>query len=279
MLIIIFILNGVIFFNACKKEQTSDALEYDTQTSRDNSLAEGTFSDVNSIVNQAIESGSLTTYKLNDAHSSLLSNCANVTIIHDSSGGGTIMIDFGQANCLCLDSRYRRGIINVAYSGSYRDSGTTITTTFSDYFVGKDNTKMFQVTGTKTVRNNGRNSSGNLNFSVTVDGHLMNSDGLTMDWTSERNREWISGESTPLNWTDDEYVITGSASGYSFEGKSYSANITHGLHIEYCPYITEGVFELTPQGKPVRTFNYGNGACDPNAVLTVNGTDFPIVLR
>jgi hypothetical protein len=278
LLILILILNGIIFFNACKKE-SEEPLEYDTQTSQDNSLAEGTFNDVASIANQAIENGTLSTFRVPADQNSLLSNCAVVTVNADSSGGGTIVVDFGQTNCLCFDSRFRRGKINIIYSGSYRDSGSVISTSFDNYFVGKDSAKMFQVTGSKMVINNGRNSSGNMNFTIQVDGHLMNRDGLTMDWTSQRNREWISGESTPLYWMDDEYVITGSANGFNFTGIAFSATITKGLHIEYCPYITEGAFELTPDGKPTRTLNYGNGSCDASAVLSISGTDFPIVLR
>ena len=138
---------------------------------------------------------------------------------------------------------------------------------------------MFQITGTKTITNNGSNTEGHLNFSITVNGHLINTKGETMDWSSVRNREWISGINTPLNFGDDEYVITGSASGTNFEGNSFTVNITHGLHVEHCAYITEGSFDLTPTGKPTRTLDYGNGDCDANATLTVNGKTFNIILR
>ena len=100
-----------------------------------------------------------------------------------------------------------------------------------------------------------------------------------MDWTSVRNREWFKGANTPLNWEDDEYVITGSSSGSNFEGNSFIASITHGLHVNSCRYITEGIFELTPSGKPTRTFDYGDGICDDNATLTINGKSFQIKLR
>ena len=112
-----------------------------------------------------------------------------------------------------------------------------------------------------------------------MDGHLINSQGVSMTWSSARNREWINGLNTPLNWQDDEYVITGTASGTNFEGNSFLATITHGLHIKYCPYITKGTFELTPSGKPTRTFDYGDGTCDAFATLTVNGKTFNITLR
>jgi hypothetical protein len=279
MVVIVLILNGIILINACKKEKTSEELEYDTQTSEDNSLAEGTFNDVNTMANEAMENDSLSTFRVSSPENTMLSICATITNTPDGSGGGTIILNFGSTNCLCRDNRYRRGIINISYTGSYRDSGTVINTSFDNYFVGKDSTRMFKVTGTKTVTNNGHNANHNMNFSINVNGHLTNVNGLTMDWTSVRNREWINGEITPGIFSDDEYVITGSASGTNFEGNSFTVNITNGLHIKFCPYITEGTFELTPSGKPTRTFDYGDGTCDALATLTINGRTFNISLR
>jgi hypothetical protein len=278
MFIIVLILNGIILINACKKDKTEEP-EFDTQTTEDNSLAESTFNDVNNIVNEALENDSLSTYRLSDPHNILLTACASISNFPNGSGGGNVLVNFGSGNCLCRDGRYRRGVIGFTYTGPYMDSGTVITTTFDNFFVGKDSNRMFQVTGTKTVTNNGHNSNNNLNFSINVDGHLTNSNGIVMDWTSARNREWISGSSTPFNFLDDEYVITGSASGKNFEGNTFTANITSGLHIEFCSYITQGIFELTPTGKPTRTLDYGNGDCDAFAVLTVNGKTFNITLR
>ena len=279
MFLIVLILNGVILINACKKEKTIGETEFDSQTSEDNALAEGTFNDVSNMAGQAMENDSLTTYRLGFSQNSLLSICATVTNTPDSSGGGTIIVNFGSQNCKCLDQRYRRGVININYTGPYRDSGTVVRTTFENYFVGNDITRMFQVTGSKTISNNGHNSGGNLNFTISVTGHLINSAGITMDWSSVRNREWTSGLNTPNIWTDDEYVITGTSSGTNFDGNSFTANITHGLHVTHCRYITEGTFELTPSGKPTRTFDYGNGTCDSLATLTVNGRVINIVLR
>jgi len=284
MLAITLTLNGIIIFYACKKDK--EPVDFDSQTSQDNALAEGSYNDVNNIIIQALENGSVSTYRTDPSQNTTLSNCASVTINPDSVGnGGNAIIDFGPTNCQCTgagcsDHRYRRGRILVSYTGLYRDSGTVITTTFDNYYVGKDTTYMFKVDGTKTVTNNGTNSSGNLSYTIDVAGQLTNIAGAVMPWNSTRTREWISGSSTPLNWLDDEYVITGSASGTNFEGNSFTVNITSGLHIQLiCPYITEGVFELTPSGRATRTFDYGDGTCDGLATLTVNGSSFQIYLR
>ena len=259
---------------SCKKEKEQEVLEFDTQTGQDNALAEGIFNDVNNMANQAIKNGSsgLTTYRFQDPAATYFSACATVTITPDSTGnGGLAKVDFGSTNCLCLDGHYRRGVINFTYTGPYSDSGTVITTSFDNYFVGKDSTLMFEVTGTKTVTNLGLNNAGNTYFGIQVVGHIRDSQGRMMDWTSSRYRVWISGETT-LAWQDDEYLVTGSGNGTNFEGNSYTVTITHALDIDFsCYWIKEGTFDLTPAGKATRTFDYGSGDCDNQASITVNG--------
>lgn len=273
-------------FVSCKKDKQED-LEYDTQTSQDNALAEGIFNDVNNIDQQAVDNGSggLSTYRSGENHegAGILSTCAQVSVTPDSTGtGGTLTVDFGSTNCLCYDLRYRRGVINVHYSGLYRDSGTVITTTFTDYYVGFAPAYMFHVEGTKTVTNEGHNSAGHLVYSISVNGQITNYNNEVMTWTSNRQREWTEGENTTgwSGWLDDVYVITGSANGTNFEGNAYTANITSGLEVALdCRWIRKGIFELTPAGKPTRTLDYGNGGCDSLATVSVNGISFNIVLR
>ncbi len=278
------LLSSFLLFHACKKEKDPE-LEFDTQSAQDNSLAEASFNDVLEISNQAMDNGSagLTTYRIGDQENSLLSNCASVTLTPDSTGqGGTVVVNFGPYSCLCTDGRYRKGIVNVAYTGNYRDSGSVITTTLQNYFVGGDSSNMYQVMGTKTVTNQGHNAQGHLWYSIDVNGQLQNKNGATMNWTSQRQREWTSGESTTgwLGWADDVYAITGTASGTTFEGKTYTANITKALVVALnCRWIKEGTFELTPTGLATRVFDYGSGACDNDGTITVNGATFNIKLR
>lgn len=285
LLSLTILMSAFVVLYGCKKDE--EVKEFDTQSAQDNSLAEATFNDALEIANQAIANGStgLSTYRLQHPQGTFLSNCASVTLSPDSSGqGGTIVVDFGASSCLCDDGRYRKGAINVDFTATYRDSGAVISASFTNYFVGIDSSNMFQVTGNKTVTNKGHNSAGNLWFTIDVNGQLQNRNGAIMSWTSQRQREWLEGESTSgLNlqaWIDDVYAITGTASGTTFEGKSYTANIINPLIVDLgCRWIKAGIFELTPAGLATRTLNYGSGACDQFATVTVNGATFDIRLR
>ncbi|MGZ4035817.1 MAG: hypothetical protein ACXVPU_04895 [Bacteroidia bacterium] len=261
-----------ILFTSCRK-QKDDPKDSDTSAAADNALAEGTYNDVHNIADEAA-TGSLTSYLTvnNSEQKAYLSTCATIT--NDTTVTPHILtIDFGAVNCLCNDGRNRRGKINVSYSGHYRDSTAVHTITFTNYYVN-DN----QIMGTKTVTNNGHNSAGHLTYSVSVNGTIIKADGKTITWTSNRTREWIVGESTPT-WTDDVYLITGSASGSSSAGGSFTMNITTALKKEIgCHHFVSGTLELTPTGKYTRYVDYGSGACDNLATVTINGNVYNITL-
>ncbi len=274
----LLLIGGAALPSGCKKDKETPATQdTDTQTSQDNSLAEGTFNDVSNIANQAVDSGSLSTYRLRNDDSNLLSTCATLSR-YDTSGHGVIYVDFGNTPCLCADNRYRQGIINIAYSGRYRDSGTVASITFNNYYVGKTQTNLYKVTGTKTVVNRGHNAAGNTWFDINVNGSLLNTSGQSMTWISARQREWISGMGTP-GWSDDEYMITGSAYGTSFNGTSYTLAITQALHVDLsCRWIKDGKFDFTPGTRATRHFDYGAGGCDFYATVTINSVTYTITL-
>ncbi|HNQ60894.1 MAG TPA: hypothetical protein PKJ62_00745 [Bacteroidia bacterium] len=285
-LISAILLSGLMTLNyGCKKDD--EVKEFDTQSSQDNSLAEATFNDIMEITNQAIENGSsgLSTFRKVNTQGTFMSTCATLDITPDSSGqGGSIVIDFGPYSCLCDDGRYRKGVIHVTYTATYRDSGAIITMNPQSYFVGRDTTNMYQVYGTKTLINKGHNAAGHLWYTIDVNGEIHDRNHAVMSWTSQRTREWLAGESTmgTGGYVDDVYSITGTSSGTTFEGKSYTANITKALVFKLdpaCRHIVEGIFELTPSGLPTRTLDYGNGTCDNDATITVNGATFNIKLR
>lgn len=260
-------------FTSCKKEKINkDEDDTDTSAAADNSIAESAFNDVANMADQAAD-GSLATYRLTEADG-LLSVCATVT--NDTTVVPHLLtIDFGTTNCLCKDGRYRRGKIKISYEGPYRETGHVHTITFADYFVD-DN----QLLGTKTVLNNGKNSAGNLFFTVTVDGKIIKANGAgTVTWQATRNREWIEGAST-ATWSDDVYLITGSSSGTTANGNTFKHTIQKALRKEIgCRHFVSGQVLLEPENKLPRLIDYGNGTCDNEATVTINGKTFTITLK
>jgi hypothetical protein len=267
----------VLSLIACKKDGDKNG-DSDVQPAQDNSLAESNYDDATIFVDLAATNGASFSFRQalngNQREESVLGGCTTITV-DTANATRVVTIDFGVNNCLCADGRNRRGKIIATYTGKYRDPGMVLNITFNNYFVNDH-----QIKGTHKVTNMGNNNAGNLVYKVEVNGQIVKaSNGGTINWSSTRQREWTAGASTPLNFTDDAYAITGSATGTTAAGEAYTITITQALLRKMtCRWFESGKVEVTPQGKPTRTLDYGSSGCDANATVTIAGQTFPVVL-
>ncbi len=267
---------GTSIFSSCKKKDT-DEQDKDTSSAYDQSLASTTVNDMTSISDEAGKTYSVSSFKTENTEGLLSVSCATITL-DTLAAAKTITVNFGTTNCICLDGRSRRGSLIISFTGRYRDSLTLITVSPQNYFVN-DN----QVTGYKTIKNKGHNAANHLVYEVNANIQIIKANGAgTISWQSTRQREWINGESSP-SWLDDIYSITGNASGTSANGNSFTSIITspliRNMALGCRRHFTQGVLEHSPSGKATRYINYGNGACDDQAVVTINGTSYTITLQ
>ena len=267
---------ALTFLSSCKKDSTNN----DTTAVADNAMVEGESNRVIQAVNSSADDNGVNKPAGTEELDTILPTCAVVTI--DTTGATkSITIDFGSAPCLCSnwDGKYRQGKIVATWSGMYRDSGTVISIQTTDYYVGYDATALNKFEYLKTVTNEGHNDNGNLHFSINVITAIVTlPSGQEIVWTSIRDREWIDGESTFLPF-DDKYSITGSASGTDRNGNPFTVTITNPLIVAFiCPWIEQGTLEITHGNFPTATLDYGDGNCDADATVTINGTTTPITL-
>jgi len=171
----------------------------------------------------------------------------------------------------CNDGQYRRGKILCAFNGSYWAVGTVVTYTFDEYFVD-DN----QVLGTKIDINKGVNSSNNLWWETNENGSIIKANnGGTVTWISTRQLEWTEGAATIWVWWDDVYEMTGEAHGVTSDGLDYVYTITTPIVKKLnCEWVSRGVLTLEVTGLPLITLDYGQGACDHDAVIIINGQTY-----
>jgi len=241
---------------ACRKDTVDAVVDQDYTVAVDNDRAERYFNEILAQADAAYKDGELP--------------CAASVVLDTVSMPHTLRIDFGETNCLGTDGRTRRGELLVSFTGPYRQAGTVITITPQGYHVNDHH-----VQGLKTVTNAGENSFGQPYFTITVNGSVTAPDG---SWTSthsyQRTRTWIGGAST-LALSDDVYTISGGGSGVNRNGVPFAVVITTPLRVELsCPWVVSGVVQITPELKAVRTVDYGNGACDSQITVSVNGFSF-----
>jgi hypothetical protein len=263
------------FFTSCRKQENNEENDKDTAAASDQSLASSTVNDMTSISDEACKTYSVSSFKTAES-SAMLSSCATITF-DTLAAAKTITVNFGATNCLGNDGRNRRGALIISFTGKYRDSLTVITVTPQNYFV-EDN----QVMGSKTITNKGHNAAHHLVYEINANIQIIKAAAAgSISWQCTRQREWVTGESTHT-WSDDIYSITGSASGTTANGNTFTSNITspliRNMAIGCRRHFTQGVLEHTPGGKATRYIDYGNGSCDNQATVTINGNVYPITL-
>ncbi len=251
-------------FNACVRERDTDI-----EIVKEEVLGEFVYDNALAIVDDAATKNTgeqLSNYKTSGY-------CAS--IIHNTlSSPRTLSIDFGTVNCLCNDGRSRRGTILASYTTPYSDTDNVVTITFDHYYIND-----ISVSGQMVVNSKGRNIVGQKYFEISTAGKMvLVPDADTVYWNAERLRTWIQGQNTPV-WGDDIYELQGTGNGKNGNKQYYSMNITEPLYKEVgCRYITKGKIEMQPQGKALRSLDYGNGDCEANADVLINNKAFHVDL-
>lgn len=229
-------------------------------------LAEEFYYEATVISEQAI-TGTSTTY----AAYSVVRDSANHTITvkiganHDSTH-----------NFTGADGRWRKGVINISYTGNYLDSGSVHTITFSGFYVFDD-----QITGTVKITNKGHNAAGNLHSTVEViNGGIAIAAGYgggNITGNSTHDFEYIANAA---GVADDVYKVTGSGSGVSTNGVAFTVDISSPLKKEVSyMHIISGVLTLSPSGLSARTVDFGSGAHDDQATVVWDGKTHYITLK
>lgn len=253
---------------ACKEEDTINTPELSsTQASQDNLTAENIFNDIGRIVEEGLTNSG---QKKSCPHYSLMNT--------DTLDLDTLIINFGDGECPPIYGKIRTGKIVVTYNGKYRDSLSTITTTFNNYYVNH-----YLVQGEKILTNKGRNNDGNLWFTIDINmARISSNNSGTINWEADRVKEWVEGENTYFDISDDRYIITGNAQGNAANGNDFTVKITEPLQVDLgclpsC-IIKSGIAEVSPKGYADRIINYGDSLCDCNTDILSNGNTYHIVI-
>ncbi len=237
----------------------------DMTTCKDQNQIEGLFDDMYKIVDNA--AGSTAGIKLLDMQ------CVDTLLIDTTSNPKSMLIDFGQDDCIGSDGRIRKGQLYVTFTGRYRTPGTIITITPSSYSVDG-----YSIIGTKTITNEGFNINNQPYFTVNVEAQVIAPNNeWTTSWSGARTRVWTAGYNTLLNPYDDVYEITGSGSGINRNGIPFTMTIDEALVAKMdCPWIVQGEMTITPDEGSEKIINWGSGECNNGMTVVVNGNLFTI---
>lgn len=250
-----------------------DRVQWDGEvfTSIDNSFAESEFSAISNLIDTEARADTTILGKTSGTDG-LYCPQANVSVTVTGTNTARLTVDFS-SGVNCLDGRLRTGKLHADFTGKWKDAGSTATITPENYTVNG-----YAFTFTKTITMNDR-VNGNLNWTVDVDDAVLtHPDNGQISWQSIRTTTWAEGEGD-LDPSTNVYIIEGDASGIARNGLAFTANTDQPLRVELsCQYIVQGVLSLTPDGRETRSIDYGTGACDNQAVLTVGNFQGNITL-
>lgn len=251
-----------------------DPLEGDTdlQSVEDHAFAESEFQEI-----QAVFEAEARQTDLVKKTEGYFCSCSGADLVANPNGTYTMTIDYG-AGCTCLDGRTRTGKLIGVFSGKWQP-GTTLTITPENYTVTGLNNVTYQFSFTKTVSLKTANAAGNPVVEVSVNNAVLTAPAGQIRWNADWVTEWISGLGD-IDPSNNVYTVTGNAAGTDIEGLNFTVEIVTPLRVEgSCPNVVSGVLKLTPDGRQVRTIDYGNGACDREAVISIGSFSRTILLR
>jgi hypothetical protein len=272
--LLILVLACAAAFSSCRRN-VSESL----QSAEDNAAIETEYAQVYDVVCDYAQ----TDYHTGKTDDYILPSGATVTFADttfDDGDGIEFTLDYGPLDhgtnykgILCKDGRYRAGKIHVGMTARWSQTPSTIIITISTadaYYLG-NGTKMYQLSGLKTVEHTSATS-----YTFTVSNATLQRDNGTVTWSAERTI--TQTYDSPNGWYNDEYEITGSAEGTNVNGIHFSANIVTPLKkkltLGCLSTFVKGDIMLTNSNGKVLDINYdsySNEACDKAVTVTYNG--------
>lgn len=206
--------------------------------------------------------------------------CATITITPSQADTWPkiVTLDFGSSNCQGNDGRNRRGKLIIQFANNFRGPECQITVTLQDYYVND-----CKIEGVIAINSGINEQTNNLFYHMAIsNGKVSNSNNVAYvsNWASAKEYAWKNGRNTETNIMDDEFTVTGTASGLTFSGKEFTSAVDPELNIcGCCNWVRSGQTNLVITGNllPI-VINYGTSSstCDDKVRVEVNGNTYEI---
>ena len=215
--------------------------------------------------------------------------CFTVTVTHPNNTPFPVkvVIDFGNIPCMGPDGHTRRGKIINIYTNRLIFPGAIATTTFENFYFDS-----IKVEGTHKITNTSQPITTvppHRQFTVDViNAKLTKPNGNFTEWNSHKVITQIEGLVTPDFPRDDVFRIEGHSRGRASRNNilvAWESHVIEPLIKKFlCRWIVRGTvrtvrLNTTTNNPWVAVLNFGNGACDNQAVITINGVSHQITLR
>lgn len=200
-----------------------------------------------------------------------MGDCAQITTTV-SGNTWTRTIDFGTFGCTLANANTVRGKIILTFTDDFSAAVRAIQYRFENFY---HNNRLVQGASNlgKTTVNGHPMATLTLNWTVTT------ANGIVFRRVGQRLREFTSGYET-LDWSDNQFAITGSWITAFPNGIVHISTINAPLVAQGdCTHITRGSMKfMRDNSSGSGLLDYGNGSCDNQATLYINGNPSAIGL-
>lgn len=212
--------------------------------------------------------------------------CADVSL---SPSGATfpktLTIDYGNG-CIGADGVSRSGIITATITGNLEQEGSALTVIFDGFSNGQ-----YSISGKDSITNLGTDGDGNPLFSEVHKDIIVSWGTQQILWDADLTRTWLEGDTT--NFTtdttggtlqiaglnDDVFALMGTAEGNDSNTHPFTLEIIQAVVVPTaCQWITDGMLTVSPANFNTGTVDYGDGECNKQATLEVEGEIFNFTL-
>ncbi len=288
---LVITLIATLFVTSCTKEsEASDDSTITKEEAAINAKIDIASDDIIDIAAEAETSTYLdnTNGRVESNASSTFTSCATITRVPAFgtaiTPGTTVTktIDFGtDPGCTLPNGNVLKGKIIISFVYDPNATSHTITYTFDNFYhnnIKFNGTKTF----TRTMTTETPNSPSHPIVTMNMDMNATFPDGRVFTRVGQRVREIIEGYST-VSWTDNVYKVTGSWTTTFPNTSIQTATITSALIVKLSciavnkPLIVQGVITFN-RNSNTATLDYGSGACDNEAVFTINGVSYTIII-
>lgn len=253
-----------LFIVSCSKDDNQQTNPITNEDIANESKIDASMNDVDEIIESQYVSQSGFNGKINTGRSYILPSCATVTSVL-SSNIWTLTIDFGTTGCELSNGNILKGKIIINFSNDFQSQTKVISFTFENFYHNN-----IQLNGSRTLTWTRANANGHPESSLNTNLTLTLQNGDIYTRTGVRVTEWTEGYDTPNIREDDIRLVTGSWTTTSPNG-TMNASITSALKKPgNCHYYVEGMITFIKNDSEA-TLDFGNGECDNQAILTIDG--------
>lgn len=272
LLLVATILSASAFYSCSKDDAPDNTTPPDDLTAQELTAAriqsDLVFDDVSSEVLQVNVNGTT------GAASTTSSACATVTISPQdlTTWPKTITIDYGSTGCTGINGWVRKGKISYTLNKLPRETGAVVNVSFDNYYVNG-----YKLEGSYSITNNG-STDANLNITTRlVNGKITYPDGKWYTRNSTINWQQVAGSGT-ASVLDDEFNVTGEAVvKSSANNELITSSKTPLLRKVTCGNFVSGQLNVAYNGI-AGVLDFGGGACDRNATLSLGTRNYEVTL-